>query len=197
MPPNTFRVHMECVLVKSVGLNVLWAVAVETTGARGWRIFSSPPVPCLNCGIGDRWCHHLSYRSPTCVLGSGNFHSFPSGRTQQQLDSYAQKMLCNNDTKLLILQDYGVTRCSTANERYGCHGKRVSDGLIVASSFSDGLTVASCGSDDLIVASCGSNSLIVASCGSDGLIVASCGSDGLIVASCGSDGFLIAFAVGR
>ncbi|GFS82598.1 uncharacterized protein TNCV_3602311 [Trichonephila clavipes] len=67
MPPNTLRVHTEYVLVKSVGPKVLWAVAAETTGAGDWRIFPSPPVSCLNCGDGDRWCHHLSCRTPTCL----------------------------------------------------------------------------------------------------------------------------------
>ncbi|GFX87935.1 transposable element Tcb2 transposase [Trichonephila clavipes] len=52
MPPNTLRVHTEYVLVKSVGLKVLWEVAAETTGAEGWGIFPSTPVPCLNCGGG-------------------------------------------------------------------------------------------------------------------------------------------------
>ncbi|GFU42823.1 uncharacterized protein TNCV_3140061 [Trichonephila clavipes] len=60
MPPNTFRVHTEYMLVKSVGPKVLWAVAAETTSAGGWRIFPSPPVPRLNCGGGDRWCRYLS-----------------------------------------------------------------------------------------------------------------------------------------
>ncbi|GFU97465.1 hypothetical protein TNCV_1913201 [Trichonephila clavipes] len=31
MSPNTLRVHTEFVLVKSVGLKILWAVAAETT----------------------------------------------------------------------------------------------------------------------------------------------------------------------
>ncbi|GFT23354.1 uncharacterized protein TNCV_2016421 [Trichonephila clavipes] len=62
MPPITLRVHTEYVLVKSVDPKVLWAAAVEITGAGGWRIFPSPPVPCLNCGGGDRWC-----RIPTCL----------------------------------------------------------------------------------------------------------------------------------
>ncbi|GFT97756.1 hypothetical protein TNCV_4229351 [Trichonephila clavipes] len=53
------------VLSKSVGLKVLWEVAVKTTGAGGWGIFPSPPVLCLNCGGGDMWCHHLSCRSPS------------------------------------------------------------------------------------------------------------------------------------
>ncbi|GFU76908.1 uncharacterized protein TNCV_4520641 [Trichonephila clavipes] len=54
MPPNTLRVHTEYVLVKSVGPKILWAESrVQGTG-------SSPPVPCLNCGGGDRWCRHLS-----------------------------------------------------------------------------------------------------------------------------------------
>ncbi|GFV95611.1 hypothetical protein TNCV_4576121 [Trichonephila clavipes] len=54
MIPNTLRVHKEYVLVKSVGPKVLWAVSVELTSAEGWRIFPSPPVPCLNCGGADR-----------------------------------------------------------------------------------------------------------------------------------------------
>ncbi|GFW38507.1 hypothetical protein TNCV_4610141 [Trichonephila clavipes] len=60
MPPNTLRVHTEYVLVKSLGPNVLWAVATEIAGAGGCRIFLSPPVPCLNCGGGDRRCRRLS-----------------------------------------------------------------------------------------------------------------------------------------
>ncbi|GFT67716.1 hypothetical protein TNCV_271211 [Trichonephila clavipes] len=53
-------VHTDYVLVKSVGPKFLWMVAEETTGEGGWRIFTSPPIPCLNCGDGDRWCPHLS-----------------------------------------------------------------------------------------------------------------------------------------
>ncbi|GFS78538.1 uncharacterized protein TNCV_3147781 [Trichonephila clavipes] len=79
MPPNTFRVHMEYELVKSVDPKILWVVADETTSAGDWRIFPSPPVPCLNCGGGVRWCRHLSQRSPTYLRGSGYIHSFPSG----------------------------------------------------------------------------------------------------------------------
>ncbi|GFX81043.1 nitric oxide synthase [Trichonephila clavipes] len=45
MPSNTFRVHTEYVLVKSVGPKVLWVVAAETTGAGGWRIFPSSSMP--------------------------------------------------------------------------------------------------------------------------------------------------------
>ncbi|GFV59697.1 hypothetical protein TNCV_1907681 [Trichonephila clavipes] len=48
MPPNTLRVHTEYVLVKSVGLKALWVVEAESTSAGSWRIFLSPPVPCLN-----------------------------------------------------------------------------------------------------------------------------------------------------
>ncbi|GFS89198.1 uncharacterized protein TNCV_1259361 [Trichonephila clavipes] len=82
MSPNTLRVHTEYVLVKSEGPKVLWAVTAEITGAGDWRIFLSPPVPCLNCGDGDRWCRHLSYRTPTCL----RFWqlSFLLGRTRQQ-----------------------------------------------------------------------------------------------------------------
>ncbi|GFY19756.1 uncharacterized protein TNCV_4649281 [Trichonephila clavipes] len=56
MPPNTLRVHMEYVLVKSedpksCGLN---------HECKDWRIFPSTSVPCLNCGGGDRCCRYLS-----------------------------------------------------------------------------------------------------------------------------------------
>ncbi|GFX50201.1 hypothetical protein TNCV_2782231 [Trichonephila clavipes] len=48
MTPNTLRiVHTEYILVKSVGPKVLWVVAAETTSVGDWRIFPSPPVPCL------------------------------------------------------------------------------------------------------------------------------------------------------
>ncbi|GFU51866.1 uncharacterized protein TNCV_3733741 [Trichonephila clavipes] len=67
MPPNTLRVHTEYGFVKSVGLKVLWVVTAEITGVGAWRIFPSPLVPCLNCGGGDRWCRHLSCRSPNCL----------------------------------------------------------------------------------------------------------------------------------
>ncbi|GFV71438.1 hypothetical protein TNCV_4564221 [Trichonephila clavipes] len=59
MRPNTLRVRTEYVLVKSVGLKVLWAVAAETTSAGEWRIFPSPPVPCQNCGFAI-YCRDLS-----------------------------------------------------------------------------------------------------------------------------------------
>ncbi|GFT09191.1 hypothetical protein TNCV_4106201 [Trichonephila clavipes] len=52
MPTNTLRVHTVYVFVKSVGLKILWVVAAEITGARGWRIFPFPPVLGLNCGSG-------------------------------------------------------------------------------------------------------------------------------------------------
>ncbi|GFV42027.1 uncharacterized protein TNCV_1568941 [Trichonephila clavipes] len=60
IPPNALRVHTEYVLVKPVGPKVLWVVAAETTSAGSRRMFPSPPVPCLNCGGGDRWYRHLS-----------------------------------------------------------------------------------------------------------------------------------------
>ncbi|GFX83991.1 hypothetical protein TNCV_4857991 [Trichonephila clavipes] len=67
VPPNTLRVHTEYVLVKSMGLKVLWVITAETMGAGVWRIFPSPPVSCLNCGSGDRCCHHLSCISSNCL----------------------------------------------------------------------------------------------------------------------------------
>ncbi|GFX53891.1 hypothetical protein TNCV_1598371 [Trichonephila clavipes] len=55
VPSNTLRVHTEYVLVKSVGPKILWAESqVQATREN----FTS--VPCLNCGGGDRWWHHLS-----------------------------------------------------------------------------------------------------------------------------------------
>ncbi|GFV10433.1 uncharacterized protein TNCV_1950841 [Trichonephila clavipes] len=52
---NTLRVQTEYVLVKSVGLKVLWA----DPECRGQENIPSPSVPCLNCGGGDRWRRHL------------------------------------------------------------------------------------------------------------------------------------------
>ncbi|GFU28262.1 uncharacterized protein TNCV_1022471 [Trichonephila clavipes] len=50
------RVHTEYVLVKSVGLKVLWAESrVQGTGE-----YFPPPVQWQNCGGGDRWCRHPS-----------------------------------------------------------------------------------------------------------------------------------------
>ncbi|GFU66868.1 uncharacterized protein TNCV_895041 [Trichonephila clavipes] len=79
MPLNTLRVHTKYVLVKLVGSKVLWAVAAENTGAWYWRIFPSPPFPCLNCGGGDRWLRHLYFRSPT-YLRLWQLSSFPFGK---------------------------------------------------------------------------------------------------------------------
>ncbi|GFX65397.1 hypothetical protein TNCV_4475171 [Trichonephila clavipes] len=67
MPPNTLRAHTKYLLVKSVGPKALCAVVAEAMGAGGWKILSSLPVPCLNCGGRDRWWRHLSCRSPTCL----------------------------------------------------------------------------------------------------------------------------------
>ncbi|GFW13470.1 hypothetical protein TNCV_1209361 [Trichonephila clavipes] len=81
MPPNTLRVHTDYVFVKSVGPKVLWAVAVETTGAGSWRIIPSPPVPCLKkVEVGGVAIHRVEVQP---VSGSGNFHFYPSGGTQQ------------------------------------------------------------------------------------------------------------------
>ncbi|GFX95310.1 uncharacterized protein TNCV_849001 [Trichonephila clavipes] len=57
MPPNTIRVHTEYVLVKSMGLKVLWA---EIRRSGDCRIFLSPSVPFQNCGGGGWLCRHLS-----------------------------------------------------------------------------------------------------------------------------------------
>ncbi|GFU20028.1 uncharacterized protein TNCV_1191721 [Trichonephila clavipes] len=73
MPPNTLRDPTEYVLVKSAGPKVLWAVAAETTSAGCWKIFPSFLVPCLNCGGGDRWCRHLSLKSPTYLKCMATF----------------------------------------------------------------------------------------------------------------------------
>ncbi|GFW67057.1 hypothetical protein TNCV_4030771 [Trichonephila clavipes] len=42
MPPNTLRLHTESVLIKSVGLKVLWTVVAETTSAGGLENISLP-----------------------------------------------------------------------------------------------------------------------------------------------------------
>ncbi|GFT93765.1 hypothetical protein TNCV_2111571 [Trichonephila clavipes] len=55
-PPNTFQVHTVYVLVKSVGPKVLWL----NHECRGLENTSSPSIPCLNCGAGNRWCRRLS-----------------------------------------------------------------------------------------------------------------------------------------
>ncbi|GFX33542.1 hypothetical protein TNCV_1932091 [Trichonephila clavipes] len=50
-----------------------------------WRKVHPSPQPhntgpCLNCGVGDRWCRHPSCRIQS-VSGSGNSPSFSSERT--------------------------------------------------------------------------------------------------------------------
>ncbi|GFY02753.1 hypothetical protein TNCV_3506331 [Trichonephila clavipes] len=65
MPLNTLRVHMEYVLVKSVGPKVAWAVAAETMSAGLWRIFSSPPVHARIVEVESIYRRHLSCRGPT------------------------------------------------------------------------------------------------------------------------------------
>ncbi|GFY15930.1 uncharacterized protein TNCV_1285751 [Trichonephila clavipes] len=94
MPPNTLRVHMEYMLIKSVGPKVLWAVVAGTTGAGGWRIFPFPPVPCLNCGGGD--------------TGSGNIHSFPSRWTRQQ-QQHSSRIITPTIARLRANHYKGIT----------------------------------------------------------------------------------------
>ncbi|GFS58775.1 hypothetical protein TNCV_4270891 [Trichonephila clavipes] len=54
----------EYVLVKSVSPKFLWANSrVQGTG----EYFLPYSVPCLNCGGGDRWCHHQSSLSGNLV----------------------------------------------------------------------------------------------------------------------------------
>ncbi|GFW01545.1 hypothetical protein TNCV_5137281 [Trichonephila clavipes] len=71
------------VLVKLVDPKVLWAVAAEATGARGWRIPSFPPIPCLKCEVGDIDGFAIYRVEVQPVYGSSKFHSFPSRRTRQ------------------------------------------------------------------------------------------------------------------
>ncbi|GFW48973.1 hypothetical protein TNCV_3901711 [Trichonephila clavipes] len=61
MPSNTFRVHTEYVLVKSVGPKSC-GLSHER---RDWGIFPTPSVPCRKCG-GGNWMV-----SP--IVPSGNF----------------------------------------------------------------------------------------------------------------------------
>ncbi|GFV14772.1 hypothetical protein TNCV_3959821 [Trichonephila clavipes] len=84
MPPNILQVHTEYAFVNSVGPKVLWTVAVETTGVGGWRIFLSPPVPCLNFGWGDSWPRNLNRIEVQPDSGSGNLHILLLESTQQQ-----------------------------------------------------------------------------------------------------------------
>ncbi|GFY14416.1 hypothetical protein TNCV_1314701 [Trichonephila clavipes] len=65
MPPNTLRMHTEYVLVNSVDPKVSWAVAEKPRVEENISLPSL--VPCLNSGGGDRWCRHLSCKSPTCL----------------------------------------------------------------------------------------------------------------------------------
>ncbi|GFU64626.1 hypothetical protein TNCV_138751 [Trichonephila clavipes] len=53
MPRNTLQVHAR----KISGSESL--VGGRSRNHRCRRIFPSPPVPCLNCGDGDRWCRYL------------------------------------------------------------------------------------------------------------------------------------------
>ncbi|GFW23858.1 hypothetical protein TNCV_945431 [Trichonephila clavipes] len=48
-------------------------------GCRGLENISLPYSPCLNCGDGDKWCCHLSCRSPTC-LGLWQLSFLPFGK---------------------------------------------------------------------------------------------------------------------
>ncbi|GFX62967.1 hypothetical protein TNCV_1100601 [Trichonephila clavipes] len=75
VPPNTLRVHT--VLVKSADPKVLWAVSrVQGTG----EYISSPSVPCLNCGGGDRWFHHILSHREFCRAKKSNLSGAQSQR---------------------------------------------------------------------------------------------------------------------
>ncbi|GFW12094.1 hypothetical protein TNCV_4531591 [Trichonephila clavipes] len=55
-PPSTHGVRAH----KSSGSESLVGGRSRAHECRGLENIPSPPVPCLNCGGGDRWCRHLS-----------------------------------------------------------------------------------------------------------------------------------------
>ncbi|GFV49710.1 hypothetical protein TNCV_1130871 [Trichonephila clavipes] len=80
MPPNTLRVHTEYVLVKSVGPKVLWAKSrVQGTGEYFLLLQTHGKI--VEVEIGDVVIYCVKVQR---ISGSGNFHSFPLGRTQQR-----------------------------------------------------------------------------------------------------------------
>ncbi|GFV61664.1 uncharacterized protein TNCV_188221 [Trichonephila clavipes] len=114
MPPNTLGVHTECVLVKSGGPKVLWVVAAETTSAGDLRIFPFPPVPCLNCGGGDRWCRHLSY--PTRGLLATDHVILNHGQVTWTTPELAPPLLTTTPHQredVSALDRFNVHRCPT------------------------------------------------------------------------------------
>ncbi|GFW95429.1 uncharacterized protein TNCV_1721311 [Trichonephila clavipes] len=130
MPPNTHRMHTEYVLVKSVGPKVLWAVAAEATGAGSWRIFSSPPVPCLNWGGVDMWCRNLSCRSLTCLTGFGNFQFLPFEKdtttTIPRINDFKIKELCTSKMQVLSgKKEQNILKPSFEEEIHTLNGKDI------------------------------------------------------------------------
>ncbi|GFX07767.1 uncharacterized protein TNCV_4160361 [Trichonephila clavipes] len=86
MPPNTLRVHTECLLVKSVGSKALWAESrMQGTG----EYFPPIQFHARNCGSGVRWCRHLSSLwgiSPSYFVLSPVWCSRPKPTTSVLLD---------------------------------------------------------------------------------------------------------------
>ncbi|GFU24375.1 hypothetical protein TNCV_1264521 [Trichonephila clavipes] len=87
MPPNTLQIYTAYVLVTPLCPKVLWVVAAKTTSVEDWRIFYTPPVPCLNCGGGD-WWHRAIYRKEVQSVSQAQATLIPSSREFHQAKSY-------------------------------------------------------------------------------------------------------------
>ncbi|GFU73100.1 hypothetical protein TNCV_1353911 [Trichonephila clavipes] len=77
MPPSTHGVRA----LQTSGSESLVDGRSRNHGCRGWRILPSPPVPCLNCGEMETGGVAICRNEVQPVSCSGNFHSFPTGRT--------------------------------------------------------------------------------------------------------------------
>ncbi|GFX30455.1 hypothetical protein TNCV_3461061 [Trichonephila clavipes] len=77
-PPSTHRARAR----KISGSESLVGGHSRNHGSRVLENIFLPSSTCLNCGVGDRWCRHLSCRRQS-ISSSGNFPSLPWGRTRQ------------------------------------------------------------------------------------------------------------------
>ncbi|GFT40791.1 hypothetical protein TNCV_1583941 [Trichonephila clavipes] len=74
MPPNILQVQASW--LNQWGPKALSAVAAETAGAGAGEYFLPLPVSCLNCGGGDTWGHHLSYKKSNLSQALATFILF-------------------------------------------------------------------------------------------------------------------------
>ncbi|GFS78724.1 hypothetical protein TNCV_3148921 [Trichonephila clavipes] len=89
VPSNILRVHTDYVLVKPVGTKVLWTVAAETTVQVVGEYFQFHAL-IGEVEIGGVAIYRVEVQP---VSGSGNVHSFPSGRTQQLQRLFIRKSM--------------------------------------------------------------------------------------------------------